>query len=123
MRDMFLILKAVYLTSYFVVADNIEDVIRSLTEVSENLITCFSNNLLKLNPDKWCLLLNTKEQATLKMSNLHIKNSLCQKLLGINFDYKINLAKHTEDIRQKSIKKVKCNCKIDTIYDVMKNIF
>ena len=45
---------------------------------------------MKLNPDKCHLLLNTKEQTTLKMGNLHIKKSLREKLLGINYEYKLN---------------------------------
>ena len=79
MCDMFLILKAIFFTGYandntlFAVADNIEDVIRSSEEVGENLITWFSNNQMKLNPDKFHLPLNTKKQTTLKIGNLHVK--------------------------------------------------
>ena len=70
---MFLILKTVYFTSYtaddnlFVVTDNIKDVIQSLEEVSESLITWFSENQMNLNSDKCHQLLNTKEQTTLKI--------------------------------------------------------
>ena len=112
MCDMFLILKTVYFTGYaddnipFAVPDNINDIIWSLEEVGENLIAWFFNNQLKLNPDKCHLLLNPKEQATLKKSNLHIKNSLWEKLLGINFDYMVNFAKHIEDIYQKASSKL-----------------
>ena len=79
MCDMFLILKAIFFTGYandntlFAVADNIEDVIRSSEEVGENLITWFSNNQMKLNPDKFHLPLNTKKPTTLKIGNLHVK--------------------------------------------------
>ena len=31
-----------------------------------------------------------------------MKNSLCEKLLGMNFDLKLNFAKHIEDICQKA---------------------
>ena len=34
------------------------------------------------------------------------KNSLCKKLLGINFDYKLNFAKPIEDICQKALRKL-----------------
>ena len=50
MRNMFLILKTVCLTSYpddnstLGITDNTKDVIRSLEEAGENLITWFSNN-------------------------------------------------------------------------------
>ena len=105
MCDTFLILKTVYFTGCtiyntpFVVTDHIKDVIRSLEEVGENFITWFSNNQMRLNPDKCNLLLNTKEQTTLKIGNLQIKNSLCKKSLGINIGYKLNLAKHNAFIK------------------------
>ena len=69
---MFLISKTVYFTGQagnntpFAVADNINDVIQYLEEFGGNLITWFSSNQLKLY-------LNTKEQSTLKIGNLHIK--------------------------------------------------
>ena len=78
MCDMFLIFKTVYFTSYAVdntfsaVADNNEDIIRSLEKVGENLITWFSDNQRKLNPDKCHQVLNTKNHTTFKIDNLHI---------------------------------------------------
>ena len=103
MCDMFLILMTVYFTGYtdddtlFVMADLIEDVIRSLEGVGENLIFWFSNNQMKLIPDKCHLLLNTEEQITLKIDNLQTKSSLCEKLSDINFNYKLDI----EDTCQK----------------------
>ena len=61
---------------------------------------------MKLNPDKCHLVLNTKEQTTLKIGNIHIKNALSEKLLGINFDYKLTFSMHIEDICQKSSRKI-----------------
>ena len=65
MCDMVLILKTTYFSSYaddnipFGVTDNIQDVIRSLEEVGENLITQFCERQTKLNPDKCHQLQNT----------------------------------------------------------------
>ena len=121
---MFVIFKTVYFTSYannntqFAVIGNI---VQSREEVGENLITWFSDNQMKLNPDKCHQVLNIKEQSTLKISNLHIKNSLCKKLLSINFDYNVNFA--YRGLLPKSIKKVKCSCKISTIYDFSKKTY
>ena len=61
---------------------------------------------MNLNPEKCHQLLNTKEQTTLKIRNLHIKNSLCEKLFGINYDYKLNFLKHIEDIFQRVSRKL-----------------
>ena len=64
--DMFLILNTIYFSSYagdnipLGVTDNMQDVIRSLEDVGENLITWFSEGQMKLNPDKCYQLLNTK---------------------------------------------------------------
>ena len=60
---------------------------------------------MKLNIDK-CLLLNSQEPNTLKIGNLHINNSLSEKLLGIAFDCKLKFNKHIEDICQKASQKL-----------------
>ena len=87
--DMFLILKTVYFTGCvdtpFAVADDIEDRIQYFEKVGENLLIWFSNNQMKLNSDKCHLILNTKEQTTLKRGNLYIKNAFSKKLLRMNF--------------------------------------
>ena len=108
MCDMFLILKGTYFTGYaddntpFVVRDNITDVIKALEEVGKSLVNWFSNNEMKLNTDKCHLLLNSQEPNTLKIGDLHINNSLSEKLLGITFDCKLKFNKHIEDICQKA---------------------
>ena len=95
MCDMFLMLKTTYFTGYaddntpFVVGDNITDVIKALEETGENLVNWFSNNEMKLNTNKCHLLLNNQEPNTLKIGNLHINNSLKEKL-GIIFDFDLS---------------------------------
>ena len=108
MCDMFLILKGTYFTGYaddntpFVVRDNIKDVIKALEEIGESLVNWFSNNEMKLNTDKCHLLLNGQEPNTLKIGDLHINNSLSEKLPGITFDCKLKFIKHIKDIWQKA---------------------
>ena len=110
---MFLMLKTTYFTGYaddntpFVVGDNITDVIKALEETGENLVNWFSNNEMKLNTNKCHLLLNNQEPNTLKIGNLHINNSLKEKL-GIIFDFdcKLKFNKDIEDIYQKASQKL-----------------
>ena len=90
----------------FVVRDNIADVIKALQEIGENLVNWFLNNEMKLNTDKCYLLLNSQEPNTLKIGELHIDNSLSQKLLGITFDCKLKFNKHIQDICQKAPQKL-----------------
>ena len=118
MCDMFLILKGTYFTGYaddntpFVVRDNITDVIKALEKIEETLVNWFSNNEIKLNIDKCHLLLNSQEPNTLKIGDLHINNSLSEKLLGITFDYKLKFNKHIEDICQKASQKINALARI-----------
>ena len=103
MCDMLLILKATYFTRYadntpFVVRDNIAHVIKALEEIGEDLLNGFLNNEMKRNTDKCCLRLNIQEPNTLKIGDLHISNSLSEKLLGITFGCKLKFNKNNEDI-------------------------
>ena len=97
MCDMFLILRGTYFTGYaddntpFVVRD---DVMKALEEVGESIVNWFSNNEMKLNTDKCHLLLNSQEPNTLKRSDLHINNSVSEKLLGITFDCKLKIRRY-----------------------------
>ena len=62
-------------------------------------------------------------QTTLENRKFTHKSFLW-KSLGVNFDYKLNFAKHIEDIFHHVFytKTVKCTCKIDTTYDVIKKL-
>ena len=112
MYDMFLIWRGTHFTGYaddntpFVVRDNITDVIKALEEIGESLVNWFWNNVMKVNTDKCHLLLNSQEPNTLKIGDLHINNSLSEKLLGITFDCKLKFNKHIEDICQKASQKI-----------------
>ena len=96
MCDMFLISKTTSFTGYaddntpFVVRENTTNVINTLDVIGENLIKWFSNNQMKLNTDKCQVLLNSQGPNTIKIGNLCIKNSSCEKMIGINFDHKLN---------------------------------
>ena len=72
----------------------------------ESLVNWFLNNKMKLNTDKCHLLLNSQEPNTLKISDLHINNSLSEKLLGITFECKLKFNKHIEDVCQKASQKI-----------------
>ena len=87
------------------VRDKITDVMKALDEIGESLLNWFSNDEMKLNTDKCHPLLNSQEPNTLKKGELHISNSLSEKLLGITFDCKLKFNKHIEDICQKASQK------------------
>ena len=107
-----MILKATSFTGYgddntpFVVRENTTNVIKALEDIGENLIKWFSGNQMKLNADKGHILLNSQGPNTIKIGNLCIKNSSCEKMLGINFDYKLKFTNHIEQISKKASRKL-----------------
>ena len=92
MCDMFLVLKNTSFTGYaddnspFVIRENTTNVIKALEDIGENLIKWFLDNQMKLNTDIWHVLLNSQGPDKIKIGNLCIKSSSCEKILGINFD-------------------------------------
>ena len=61
---------------------------------------------MKLNTDKCHLLLSSQEPNTFKIGDLHINNSLNEKLLRITFDFKLTFNKNIKDICQKASQKL-----------------
>ena len=110
--DMFLILRTTSFTGYmddntpFVVKENTTNVIKVLEDIGENLIKWFSDNQMKLNTNKFHVLLNSQGPKTTKIGNLCIKNSSCEKMSGINFDYKLKFTNHIENICKKASQKI-----------------
>ena len=126
MCDMLLILKATYFTGYadntpFVVRDNIAHVIKALEDIGEDRLNRFLNNEMKLNTDKCCLRLNSQEPNTLKIGDLHISNSLSEKLLGTTFGCKIKFNKNNEDICQKAPQKLNALARLAPYMETTKN--
>ena len=86
----------------YIVADNIDNLIKSLEEAATALFQWFDNNLLKNNPDKCHLLISGNENITTKMSECEIENSRCEKLLGVKLNWKLNFDDHISDICKKA---------------------
>ena len=56
-----------------------------------------SDNQEKLNTEMSCFL-KSQGHNTIKIGNLCINNSSCDKLLRINFDYQLKFTNHIEEI-------------------------
>ena len=54
------------------------------------LFKWFSHNQMKANRSKCHLLVNKKDEVTIRMGDTEIKNSEYEKLLGIKFDTKLD---------------------------------
>ena len=93
--------------SPFAVAPTIPRVISQLEQESASLLNWIRNNGLKANPDKFHLLLSDpNEEFSIRVDNLDIKNSKCQKLLGIKIDNKLTFDDHVTSICTKASQKL-----------------
>ena len=80
--------------TYYTTAKNIDDVIKSLEQVSASLFKWFELNLLKGNAGKCHFLTSTDQEVSLIVDIFIIKISECEKLLQVTFDSKLTLDHH-----------------------------
>ena len=78
----------------YVSGDNIDDVIKSLEYDSINLFKWFLYNQMKANSDKCHLITSKLSCMNLKIRDINIENSTCEKLLDINVGNKLNFNEH-----------------------------
>ena len=122
MCDIFLIIKTTGFTGYvdnnnpFVVRENKTNAIKTLEDIGKNLIKWFSDKKLKLNTGKYHVLLNSQRPTTIKIGNLCIKNSTCEKILGTNFNYKLKFTNHIDEICKNGSRKLNALARNGTIY-------
>ena len=102
-NDLFLFSKDFNLANYaddcspFEFSGTIDDVIKKLEDDSCTLIKWYDSNYLKPNPDKWHLVLSdTNENMVICIADDRIANSSYEKILGINFDNKLNFNIHVQ---------------------------
>ena len=124
LADLFFILSDVDITSYaddntpHLMADDINGVIASLEQTSKALFEWFENNLLKSNAEKFHLLVSPSDAVNLRVSEYDIKNSECEKLLGVEFDNKLTFEKHVTDICRKASRKIYALARIAPYMDL-----
>ena len=87
-------------------ANTIDEVIQSLEHDSMMLFQWFSDNQMKANLSKCHLLVNKKNEVTIRIGDTKIKNNEYEKLLGIKVDGKLNFNDDLNDIIRKASRKV-----------------
>ena len=93
--DMFFVMNDIDFASYaddntpYVSSDSIEDVIRILENDSIKLFKWFSDNIMKANKDKCHLTVSSNEHVSVKLDQIEIKNSNCERVLGVKIHSKI----------------------------------
>ena len=123
--DLFFVIEDTDIASYaddntpYIIDDTVEGVIKSLEEMSEKLFKWFDDNLMKSNV-KCHLLVSTNETVKIQVGNYNIANSKCEKLLGINFDHKLNFDKHLSELCKKASRKINALSRITPYMNVSK---
>ena len=123
--DLFFVIEDTDIASYaddntpYLTDDTIEGVIKTL-EVSKKIFKWFDDNLMKRNADQCHLLISTNETVKIKVGNYDITNSKCEKLLGVNFDHKLNFDKHLSELFKKACKKINALSRITPYMNVFK---
>ena len=73
----------------------ISDVLIKLEDVAETLLQWFKYNRIKVNPEKYHLIINNaKESFQIKTANETVSNSKYEKLLGVKVDHELNFNEH-----------------------------
>ena len=109
---MFFIVENIGIASYandntpYISANNINEVILSLTKATDNLYKWFSDNVMESNADKCHLLVSTNHAINIKIGNIDINKSTYEKLLGVKFDYMLTFDDHIFELCKKASRKI-----------------
>ena len=68
---------------------------------------------MEAKKDKCHLLIRGSENIIINVDGNIIEKSICEKLLGLNVDYKLKFNEHLESIFKKS--RSKCKCLLENI--------
>ena len=97
---------------------NTSDVITSLENCALVLFKWFENNLMKTNSDKSHLLLTTSMSSIANINGDIIKNSECEKLIGVAIDYKLNFEEHMSKVCDKASQKLNALARISSYMNI-----
>ena len=126
LTDPFLIMDDIDIANYaddnisYVTADDINGVIASLANTSSTLFKWFSSNIFKGNADKCHLLVNVKDEVSMKIDDLNIVNSECEKPLSVKFDYKIIFNSHVSDLCKNAGRKINAPARVAPYMNISK---
>ena len=90
----------------YIASNNIGDVIRILENDSIRLFKSFSDNQVKVNQDKYHLIVSNNEDFSIKIDDIEVESSHCEKLLSIKMDSKLNFKDHEDGVIKKASRKV-----------------
>ena len=126
LADLFLFFNQIEIASYaddttpYTCAEDLDTVILNLEEIASTLLDWFQYNHLKANAEKCHLILSTKNELSAKIGNSVIKNSKCEKLLGILVDCDLNFDLQLKAVLAKVSKKLNALRRVATYMTIEK---
>ena len=91
------------------------EVINEIKSVMESLTLWFRNNCMKVNPDKFHLLLSDKKSHHVDICNEKLSSTCPEKFFGIKIDNKLTLEEHVEGLCKKASQKVSAVARISSL--------
>ena len=91
---------------------NVEEVLNGLENMSSNLFQWFTENELKGNSSKYNLLTSSGEHVHVNILTSQIKNSDCERVLGIDIHCKLSFENHINQLCSKTSAKIKALARI-----------
>ena len=107
-------------TTPYAFGNNPEEVIKKLELATTDLFQWFSENGMKVNPDKCHLLLSSTLPLSITIGHTTIRNSNYEKLLGIVIDNKLNFDIHINNICKKASQKLNALARISPYMTIEK---
>ena len=123
---MFFVMNDIDFASYandnipYVSFDSMEDVIRILENGSIKLFKWFFDNMMKANKDKCHLIVSSNEHVSVKLDNIEIENSNCERLPGVKIDSKLNFKEHLDGTIKKASRKINALSRIAPYMNIAK---
>ena len=87
-----------FLKGYNIASDSIDDMIELLENDPMRLFKWFSDNQIKPNKDKRHLIVSNNEHVSIKIDDIEVASSDCEKLLRIKIDSKLKFKDQLDEV-------------------------
>ena len=90
----------------FFASDDLNDVILKLQNASKTLFRWFNGNRMKANSDKCDFTCSSGVKTNIMIENEQIRNSSCERVLGVFFDSKLTFQSHMDNTFKEASQKL-----------------
>ena len=100
---------------------NLEELIKKLELITNNLFEWLKNNHMKANTDKCHLLVTRDTGVTAKIGEFDVKDSREEKLLGLKIDAQLSFENHVYSLCKKASRKLHALARVVNFMDLAKH--